>query len=122
MQCLLLLKILRHEGYSYDIDIFNTESIVNDKKDLWSANCAVPEILFTHEREFENFFEGLNIQLNEPCEFLIFPLSGGVISKTKIPRLPNFFLKLIHFLDRFLIKILPSVFALGRRTVIQKIN
>lgn len=118
----LLLKILRHEGYSYDIDIFNTESIVNDKKDLWSANCAVPEILFTHEREFENFFEGLKIQLNEPCEFLIFPLSGGVISKTKVPRLPNFFLKLIHFLDRFLIKILPSVFALGRRTVIQKIN
>ena len=118
----LLLKILRHEGYSYEIDIFNTESVVNDKTDLWSANCAVPEILFTQEKEFENFFEGLKIQLNEPCEFLIFPLSGGVISKTKVPRLPTFFLKLVHLLDRLLIKILPSIFALGRRTVIEKMS
>ena len=118
----LLLKILRHEGYSYDIDIFNTESIVNDKTDLWSANCAVPEILFNDKREFENFFKGLKIQLNEPCEFLIFPLSGGVIAKIKVPKLPTFFLKLVHLLDRFLIKILPSIFALGRRVVIKKVS
>lgn len=117
-----LLKILHHEGYSYDIDIFNTESIVNDKKDLWSANCAVPEILFTREREFEDFFEGLKIQLNEPCEFLIFPLSGGVISKLKVPRLPNFILRAVHLLDNLLIKVLPLIFALGRRVVIKKIN
>jgi SAM-dependent methyltransferase len=116
----LLLRVFHHEGYSYDIDIFNTKSIVNDKNDLWSANCAVPEILFTQEQGFENFFGGLKVQLNEPCEFLLFPLSGGVISKTKVPRLPNFLLKLAALIDKFLIKILPSVFALGRKIVIKK--
>ncbi len=117
----MLLRTMHHEGYSYDIDIFNTESVVNDKNDLWSANCAVPEILFTNEKDFENFFVGLEIQLNEPCEFTIFPLSGGVISKTKVPRLPNILLKFADLMDRFLIKLLPSIFALGRRIVIKKI-
>ena len=116
-----LLRALRHEGYSYDVDIFNTESIVNDKNDLWSANCAVPEILLSNEKEFEDFFKGLEVQLNEPCEFMIFPLSGGVISKTKVPRLPNFLLKFADLIDRLLIKMLPSIFALGRRAVIKKI-
>ena len=116
-----LLRAMRHEGYSYDVDVFDTESIVNDKNDLWSANCAVPEILLTDEKKFEDFFEGLEIQLNEPCEFMIFPLSGGVISKTKVPELPNFLLKLADLMDTLLIKMLPSVFALGRRAVIKKI-
>ncbi len=117
----LLLRVFRHEGYSYDVDIFNEESIVNDKNDLWSANCAVPEMLFTNEKKFEDYYKGLEVQLNEPCEFMIFPLSGGVISKTKVPRLPNFLLKLADLIDNFLIKLLPSIFALGRRTVIKKI-
>lgn len=116
-----LLRALHHEGYSYDVDVFDTESIVNDKNDLWSANCAVPEILLTDEKKFEDFFEGLEIQLNEPCEFMIFPLSGGVISKRKVPELPIFLLKLVDLMDRLLIKMLPSVFALGRRAVIKKI-
>ncbi len=117
----LLLRVLRHEGYSYDVDVFNTETIVNDKNDLWSANCAVPEILLTDEKKFEDFFEGLEIQLNESCEFMIFPLSGGVISKRRVPELPVFLLKLVDLMDSFLIKMLPSIFALGRRAVIKKI-
>ncbi len=116
----LLLRIMRHEGYSYDVNIFDTESIVNDKNDLWSANCAVPEILFTNEEKFEDYFAGLKVKLNEPCEFMIFPLSGGVISKTKVPKLSNSVLKLADLMDRLLIKILPSTFALGRRIVIKK--
>ena len=79
------------------------------------------ETSFFGSEKFEDFFEGLEIQLNEPCEFMIFPLSGGVISKTKVPRLPNFLLKLVDLMDRLLIKMLPSIFALGRRAVIKKI-
>ena len=51
----VILKLMSHEGYSYDVDVFNYESICNDKNDLWSANCAVPQLLFDDESKFNNF-------------------------------------------------------------------
>lgn len=102
------------------VDVFDEKAVVNDKSDLWSANCAVPELLFTTPAKFEQAFPRLKIELNELCECLIFPLSGGVISKTRVPELPNFFLKAILRLDRLLVQLAPSLFALGRRVVIRK--
>jgi SAM-dependent methyltransferase len=116
----MLLKILRHEGYSYDVNVFDFDAVVNDPSDLWSANCAVPEMLFSDTEKFENFFPGLTVEINDLYECFIFPLSGGVISKKKIPKLPLIFLKTIDKLDRILIKLFPSIFALGRRVVIRK--
>ena len=116
----VLLRIMRHEGWSYDVDVFEPSAIVNDKNDLWSANCAVPQLLFTESEKFQTTFQELRVEVNELCECLIFPLSGGVISKTKVPKLPLFVLNSILFLDQFLIWIAPSLFALGRRVVIRK--
>jgi len=76
-----LLRLMRHEGWSYDVDVFDDGAIVNDKNDLWSANCAVPELLFNDLTRFEQAFPNLKVEANELCECLIFPLSGGVISK-----------------------------------------
>lgn len=118
MRC--LLRLMRHEGWSYDVDVFDEQEIVNDRHDLWSANCAVPELLFTNTEFFEQTFPSLKIEVNELCECLIFPISGGVISKAKIPELPNFVLKMVLLLDRFLVWSAPGVFALGRRVVIRK--
>jgi putative flippase GtrA/SAM-dependent methyltransferase len=115
-----LLWLMRHEGWSYDVNVFDEHEVVNDKCDLWSANCAVPELLFNDVLAFEREFSLLIIELNKLCECLVFPISGGVISKTKVPELPGFILKSILVLDRVLVKILPSVFALGRRVVIRK--
>jgi len=115
-----LLRIMRHEGWSYDVNVFNEHEIVNDKADLWSANCAVPELLFNDISAFEREFTSLKIELNEPCECLIFPISGGVISKAKMPEFPAFILKAILAVDRMLVKISPTLFALGRRVVIKK--
>jgi SAM-dependent methyltransferase len=115
-----LLRLMRHEGWSYDVDVFDKHAVVNDKSDLWSANCAVPELLFTNPAHFEQVFPQLRIDLNELCECLVFPLSGGVISKTRVPELPNFFLRAILLLDRLLVKLAPRLFALGRRVVIRK--
>lgn len=115
-----VLRLMRHEGWSYDVDVFDDRSIVNDINDLWSANCAVPEMLFTNSVRFEQVFPQLKVEINELCECLIFPLSGGVISKTRIPELPNSLLKVILLIDRLLIRIAPKFFALGRRVVIRK--
>jgi SAM-dependent methyltransferase len=116
----MLLRIMRHEGWSYDVNVFDKDEIVNDKSDLWSANCAVPEMLFKSNLDFESVFTLLEIEMNELCECLIFPLSGGVISKKKVPELPVWLLNAILYLDRILVKIFPSIFALGRKVVIRK--
>lgn len=116
----IMLRVMRHEGWSYNVDVFDANSIVNDKSDLWSANCAVPEMLFENSARFERSFTRLKIKRNELCECLIFPISGGVISKVRVPRLPKFLINSIIYLDRYLVMFAPSLFALGRRVVIQK--
>jgi len=115
-----LLRLMRHEGWAYNVDVFDEGAIVNDKNDLWSANCAVPELLFTDVARFEQVFPGLKVEANELCECLIFPLSGGVISKTWMLELPGFLLKAVVYLDRLLVRVAPSLFACGRKVVIRK--
>lgn len=115
-----LLRLMRHEGWSYDVDVFDKTAVVNDKNDLWSANCAVPEMLFSDSTKFEKTFTNFKIESNQLCECLIFPLSGGVISKAPVPELPWFVLRAILSLDRLLVKLAPRVFAMGRSVVIKK--
>lgn len=116
-----LLWFMKHEGWSYEVDIFGTTKPTNDPKDPWSANCAIPELLFQNPRAFEKQFPQFKIVRNELCEFSIFPLSGGVIAKTKTIPLPRWVLQALNGLDRILIALFPDLFALGRKVVLQKI-
>ena len=116
----IILKLMRHEGYSYNVDVFNYQTICNDKDDLWSANCAIPELLFEDEQKFSSFFTGLKIEYQKNTEFLIFPLSGGVVSKTKVLELQSWVLDIFDYIDKFLIALFPKIFSLGRRVVVRK--
>jgi hypothetical protein len=111
---------MKHNEYSYNVDVFNTNTTVNDKDDLWSANCAVQEILFSNSEKFENYFNYFKIIKNTLREFSIFPASGGVIAKASVPWLPKIILKALNIFDSVLIFFLPSVFALVRRVVLSK--
>jgi SAM-dependent methyltransferase len=117
-----LLRLMRHEGWSYDVNVFDETAIANDPSDLWSANCAIPELLFEQKDKFEKQFTSLKIELNKKNEFLIFPLSGGVISKTKFPELPYWLLTMANAIDKGLIYLLSNIFAMGRSVVIRKIG
>jgi SAM-dependent methyltransferase len=116
----ILLRAMRHEGWSYEIDVFEPSIPANDPSDPWSANCAIPMLLFGDERRFCANVPGFSILRNELHECFIFPLSGGVVSKTATVNLPRAALRAVALLDRLLIATLPSVFALGRRVVLQK--
>ena len=116
----ILLRLMRHEGWSYEVDVFDKAVIANDPSDPWSANCAIPELLFSKPTVFEKVFPSFKVTRNRLVEFAIFPLSGGVIAKTKTIPLPRFALQLIHLVDRFLIALMPQVFALGREVVLEK--
>ncbi len=117
-----MLKLMRHEGYSYDVDVFGPDTIANRPEDPWSANCAVPQLLFDQPEKFEAAFPQFRIVHNEPCECFIFLLSGGVIAKTKTIQLPMVGLKAVHQIDKVLAKLLPGIFALSRKVVLQKVT
>jgi len=116
----LLLRVMRHEGWSYDIDVFDENEVTNDPNDPWSANCAIPELLFESSETFERHVPGYEVIKNDLNECLMFPLSGGVIAKTPVPELPKFLLSTVKQLDRFLVRSAPSLFALGRSVVLRK--
>lgn len=118
----ILLRAMRHEGWSYDIDVFDENKVTNRPEDPWSANCAIPELLFESEEAFENNLKGYKIIKNDVNECLLFPLSGGVISKTKVPEFPKGLLSFIHQIDKGLVAIAPSIFALGRSVVLKKVD
>lgn len=115
-----LLRLMRHEGWSYDIDVFDETRIANDPRDPWSANCAIPQLLFADRSRFESALPTLKVERFERCECLIFPLSGGVIARSPTIPLPNAALRGVHALDQLLVAVAPRVFALGMRVVIRK--
>jgi SAM-dependent methyltransferase len=77
----ILLRIMRHEGWSYNIDVFAPDMPANNPNDPWSANCAVPEMLFLDKDKFKEVFNDgenyLSIEKHEHCEFFEFLLGGG---------------------------------------------
>ncbi|MES2977756.1 MAG: GtrA family protein [Pseudomonadota bacterium] len=116
----LLLRLMRHEGWSYEVKVFDEFAIANDPSDPWSANCAIPQLLFEDPGRFEAEFPQLKVEKNALGEFLLFPLSGGVIAKTAMPQLPVWLLRAVQQLDRALVALAPSVFAMGRSVVLRK--
>lgn len=117
----VLLRLMRHEGWSYEIDVFDESQVTNDPEDPWSANCAIPELLFASNEAFEREIPGFRVVRNELNECLLFPLSGGVIAKTPVPELPRWLLGWVARLDAALVRTAPSLFAMGRSVVLAKV-
>lgn len=117
----LALRAMRHEGWSYDVDVFDRDVVANDPRDPWSANCAIPQLLFRDEAAFRRHLPGLEVVRNELNECFVFLVSGGVVVQARTVELPTFALKAIDATDRLLVKLMPSVFAMGRSIVLRKV-
>ncbi len=118
----LILRAMRHEGYSFETDVFNEGIILSDPNDPWSANCAIPNLLFDNKEKFcqkAPFFKFCRYSFSE---FFIFILSGGVVAKAKTIQLPFFILRFLASIDSVLTKLFPEIFALQKRIVLQKIG
>jgi len=117
----LALRLMRHEGYSFELNVFNPNVICTDPNDLWSANCAIPNLLFDDKNKFESKVSEFKIVRSSFSELFLFLNSGGVIAKTFYIPLPRVLLQLIKLIDDFLINFAPKIFALQRQIVLQKV-
>lgn len=114
-----LLRSLSHEGYSYDINIFDENEKTCIGTDPWTANNAVTEILMKDKKLFQEKTNFTVLQYHK-VEFLIFLVSGGVVTKTPTIQLPEIILRIIHRIDQCLIRIFPNIFALSSKIVLKK--
>lgn len=116
---LAALRLMNHEGWSFDVDVFDPDSIANDPDDPWSGNNAISRLLFSDGR-FRRRFPQLRIVRDRFAECLLFPLSGGVTAKTWSLELPDRVLRMIARLDAALCLAAPTVLAMGRSIALQK--
>jgi hypothetical protein len=116
----MLLTAMRHENYSFDVDVFDPSSICNDPNEPWSANCAVPTMLFRHTARFETAVPQFELISRRYTEFFAWLNSGGVNAKTFYVPLPPSLLRLTGSLDRILTYIAPHIFAMEMQVVLRK--
>ena len=116
----LLLRSVHHEGWSFKQDAFSLSAPCTDKDDLWSANCAIPNLLFDNMERFHQQVPQFKVTFHEYSEVFMLPLSGGVIAKAKTLNLTRSILSIIRALDNLLVSISPNLFALQRRIVLEK--
>jgi len=116
------LRLMRHEGWSFDVDAFDATVPANDPTDPWSGNNAISGLLFDDRDRFVRRFPGFRIVFDRFSEFLLFPLSGGVTARTAVPELPAWALRAVAAADRLACRLAPSLFAMGRSLALEKIN
>jgi hypothetical protein len=115
--------LMKHEGFDFTLNVWDEKNAKSDEHNAWHGNIAVPHLIFDDRKKFkENLDKYFKINYEKFTECLIFLNSGGVTSKTKYIPMNRFFLNILHFIDQILIKILPSVFCMGRRIVLTKSN
>jgi len=113
--------IMKHEGFDFTLNVWDEIQPKSDEEDAWAGNIAVPHLIFDDKKKFdENLGNLFKLEYEELTECLIFLNSGGVTSKTFCLPMNNFFLNILNFIDKILIKLFPKIFCLGRRIVLIK--
>jgi putative flippase GtrA/SAM-dependent methyltransferase len=116
----IVLRLMRHEGYSFAPNVFDPDQICNDPADPWSANCAIPNLLFDNREEFEKHVPAFRMVHASFREFACMFNCGGVIAKTLCIPLPKWAVKLMHGIDTILTAVAPHIFAMQRQIVLEK--
>jgi len=117
----LVLRGMRHEGWSDVVNVFDKNMVCNEPGDPWSANCSIPKLLFFKGgRKFEEEFPMYELVECRKNECFLFLLSGGVIAKTFYLPIGDTGVNIIKKIDHILVGMLPSVFTCGCSVVLQK--
>ncbi len=117
-----LLRVTHHEGFNFHCNVFNLDEICTNPKDLWDANCAIPNLLFDDPAKFFRHVPGFAIEESRYDEVLLLPLSGGVIAKAPTIECPLALLKMVDRLDQWLIHVSPQLFPLQRHVALRKVE
>ena len=112
---------MRHEGFDFTLNVWDEENPKSEINNAWAGNIAVSNLIFDDKEKFNTYLgQYFSLEFEELTECLIFLNSGGVTSKTFYIPMSIFFLKILNNFDKFLIKLFPNIFCLGRKIVLKK--
>ncbi len=114
----LILKMLNHEGFSYEVNPFDKTQECCDPENLWAGNNVINNLLFDDMKKFESEFP-FKTRKKRYTEFLIFLISGGVTAKSPTIMLPKWMLRSVETIDKVLTGLLPGTFALQIQLVLE---
>jgi SAM-dependent methyltransferase len=117
----VVLRAMRHEGFRFDVDVFDEACVCTDADDVWAGNNAISRLLFDDHGRFEGEHVRWRIARDEHCECLMFLNSGGVTAKTRYIPLPVPALRVLQGLDRRISRFAPNLMALGRRIALRAV-
>ena len=102
--------------------MYGMKKILKVMKMMRHGNIAVPHLIFDDKLGIEIFRKYFQYWYDKFTECFIFLNSGGVTSKTKCIPMNRLFLNILHFVDKILVKIFPSIFCMGRKIVLKKVS
>jgi SAM-dependent methyltransferase len=116
----IALRATGHEGYDFSVDPFDATRPCNDPRDPWSANCAIPNLLFDDLDRFRDHYPDFTVEDSGMSEFFIQFNSGGVTATVPYIPLPWAALRVADAIDRALVGVAPRIFASQRRLVLRR--
>jgi SAM-dependent methyltransferase len=114
------LRATGHEGYDWSADPFDATRPCNDPKDPWSANCAIPNLLFDDLARFRDRYPTFEVVETGQSEFFIHFNTGGVSARVPYLPLPELALRVVDAIDNALVAFAPRVFASQRRIALRR--
>ncbi len=111
----IFLKVFNVENWNLDLKQINS-------KNFWLQNNATGRILFDKKKVGSLYNEKLLIKKNLMNEFLIFLNSSGNSVEAPHIKLNKTMLSIVDKFDDIVTKLFPSIFALNRSVILQKIN
>lgn len=116
----LALRVQRHEGYDFDVDVFDESAVCTDPQDPWAGNNAIVDMLFADEPRFFSAVPELTRVHRSYSEFLTLLNSGGVVAQTAYLPLPAPVMRVVDRFDRWLTNAFPQQFASQVQLVLQR--
>ena len=118
----LALRVMRHEGYDYNVNVFDDDAVCTDPVDQWIGNNAIVDLLLEDKPQLLRKLPQFKLIYENNSEFLTFLNSGGVGAKTAYIPLPMPVVSVVDKIDRALIKRFPKAFAMQVQLVFEKRN
>jgi hypothetical protein len=114
----IVLTLMKHEGFSYDVNPFDAGQVCNDPSDPWSGNNAVADMLKADSVRLERETGFQTIHYKE-TESLMLYLSGGVTARSNTIQCSQAWLDRLSKLDDFLSRFSSSIFPTGMEWVLK---
>lgn len=114
------LRLQRHEGYDYNVNVFDENAPCTDPDNPWEGNNAIVDLLLEDEEKFAAKVPFFRRVYRGHSEFLTFLNSGGVIAKTAYVPLPTSIMRVVDALDRALTNTFPAALACQVQLVFER--